>query len=477
MATFLTRPLLDIRPNFTGVKIGQLDDFKIHARDGIGTPWKATEGLKRKLTLQFLFRTKAEWRELRDFVAERKGNKRGFWVPTYLTDYVTSSQAQGSTLVQIGNIGLDEVFVADEQFAFLALIDKAVIEPHEIANITEAGNGDHELNLAETITAEFTTSQTVCCPLLFARLADDDFKTDWITNQVSQVTLNLIELPAEYVTEHEGSAPVYLYEFTKGDTVWRSCNQPEGVVVDTEYWSPENITHGGVRSTLTMLASAGQLVIRTDSSDHPLRSYISREELDVTEVLIFRTEADTLTIDRTAPFFSGKLGPVEFGAEGEMRFTLKSIYGIGDDPFPRKRGQRTCAQEFGDTHCGVDTDTHQTFGTLDVITDDYVQASEFGAEAIAQLDPDWFALGKVRLNGEVRQVMGQDGDKLYINVPFRTGTAGDTIAAEPGCNRRPSHCDSRYSNIVNNLGFPLMPNTNPQFEALRVPKRGGGKKG
>lgn len=477
MATFLSRPLLDVRPTFEGPKIGQLDDFRINAIDGIGTPWKPTTGLKRKLTLKFLFETKVEWLALRSFIADRVGSLRGFWVPTYLTDYVSSSQTAGTTLVQIGNIGLDDVFVADEQFAFLALINRATIEPHEIANITEAGNGDHELNLAETITETFTTAQTVCCPLLWVRLAGDAFKTDWITNEVCQVTLNLVELPKEYATEHTGSKPVYLYEFTKGDTVWRTCNNFEGLIVDSEYWSPENITHGGLRATLSMLPSVGDLTIRTDSSDHPLRAYTNREELQTTELEIFRTDLDTLTIDRTAPLFSGTLSEAEFGDEGVIRFNLKSNYGIGDEPFPAKRGQRTCVHEFGDAGCGVDTSTLQTVGTLDAITDEYVQATEFGDEATAQADPDWFALGKVRLRGQVRQVMGQDGNKLYINVPFRLGTVGDTITAEPGCNRRPSHCDSRYNNIANNLSFPLMPNSNPQFEALRVPKRSGGKKG
>lgn len=477
MATFLARPLLDIRPTFEGISIGQLDDFVIRGQDGIQTPWKPTIGLKRRLKLKFLFGTKAEWRELRDFVADRLGNLTGFWVPTYLTDYVSSSQEAGSTLIQIGNIGLDQVFVADEQFAFLALIDRATIEPHEIANITEAGNGDHELNLATTITETFTTSRTVCSPLLWVRLADDSFKTEWTTNEVGRVTLDVVELTKEYGTEHTGSKPVYLYEFTKGDTVWRTCNYHEGLVVDTEYWSPENITHGGIRSNLTMIPSAGELRIRTDSSDHPLRAYVNREELEVTSVMIFRTDLDTLTIDRAAPFFSGDLGPVEFGKEGELNFVLKSIYGIGDTPFPRKRAQRTCPLNVGDNQCGVTMSTYQTTGTLDAIAADYVEATEFGNKATAESDPDWFALGKVRLNGQVRQVMGQVGDRLYINVPFRGGTAGDTIVAEAGCNKRPSHCDARFANIVNNLGFPLMPNTNPQFEALRVPKRAGGKKG
>lgn len=477
MATFLTRPLLDIRPNFKGLKIGQLDDFVLRGGDGIQTPWKPTTTLKRKLTLSFLFSTKDEWRELRDFVEARTGNLTGFWVPTYLTDYVSSSQAAGSTLVQIGNIGLDDVFVADQQFAFLALINKLTIEPHEIANITEAGNGDHELNLAETITATFVTAQTVCCPLLWARLAADSFKTDWITDQVAEVTLQFIELPREYVTEHTGSKPVYLYEFTKGETVWRTCGHHEGLVVDTEYWSPENITHGGLRATLTMLPSVGDLTIRTDSEHHPLRAYTNRETLETTELSIFKTDLDTLTIDRTAPVFSGTLKDADFAEEGQIRFVLESIYGIGDEPFPNKRGQRTCVHEFGDAHCGVDATTYEITGTLDAITSDYVQATEFADEAIAQSDPDWFALGKVRLRGQVRQVMGQDGNKLYINVPFRLGDPGDEIVAVPGCNRRPSHCDSRYNNIENQLAFPLMPNSNPQFEALRVPKRSGGKKG
>lgn len=474
---FASRPLLDIRPNFINVRIGQLDDFVIQGRDGIATPWKPTSGLKRKLTIPFQFSTKAEWRALRDFFAARLGNLTGFWMPTWLTDYVSNSQVAGSTLVKISPIGLSDVFVADEQFAFLALIDRTQIEAHEIANITTNIDGDEELNLAATITGTFSTTSSVCCPLLFVRLSDDGFTTAWVTDQVAEVTLTLLELPKEYVTEHEGSHPIFLYEFTKGGVVWRTTNHHEGVVAGSEYWSPENISQGAIRNSLTMLASIGDLSIRTDSSDHPLRSYVRKETVERTELNIYRAELDTLTYDVTAPVFSGELGQAQFEQEGQMNFRLSSFYRIGEEAFPRKKIQRTCNHSFCDVNCTQLEATWEITGVLTGLTDEYVQADEFLDEAVLRSDSQWFSLGKVRLNGEVRQVMGQVTDKLYINLPFTAGTLGDDIVALPGCNKRPSHCETRYTNITNSVMMALIPNTNPQYEALKVPKSGGGKKG
>jgi len=476
MATFLGRPLLDIRPNFENPRIGQLDDFQLRGGEGILTPWKETTTLKRKLSIPFLFTTKAEWRELRDFIADRRGNLEGFWMPTYITSYVSSTQQQGSTLITIEPVGLADIFTADEQFAFVALISKTEIEPLEIANVTVAMDGKEELNLATTISGSFT-SRDVCCPLLYVRLADDGFKTEWITAEVSKVTLTLVELPMEYATASSGSRPIYLYEFTKGGVIWRTTDHTESVIVGDEIWTPENIKHSSTRATLNMLPGIGTLTIRTDSADHPLRDYLQKETVEKTDLRIFRTTLDDLTIDENAPLFTGECGKATFGTAGEISFPMSSNWRIGEESFPRKKAQRTCNHEFCDVNCTLSEATFTIDGILTDQDDAFVEASEFGDEAIAQGDPQWFALGKVRLNGEVRQVMGQVGDKLYINWPFKAATLGDDVQAVPGCNKRPSHCETRYSNIANSTMFPLMPNSNPQFQALKVPKSGGGKKG
>jgi hypothetical protein len=118
-----------------------------------------------------------------------------------------------------------------------------------------------------------------------------------------------------------------------------------------------------------------------------------------------------------------------------------------------------------------------TTGTITALTDDYVEAAEFAAKETAESDPVWFALGVVRVGNETRLATGTNGaGRLYLNFPFRSAIVGDTITAEAGCSKRIGVCTGKFNNLVNFLGFPYVPNTNPQFEALSQPKAGGGKK-
>lgn len=475
--TFLSRPLLDTRPDFDNPDHGQQDDFKLtQVAPGAATPWKPTTKVKRRLKLPFLLDTKVDWRTFRDFFADLGGSRRGFWLPIWLTDYPSYENLQGGTAIKIDDIELRNLFVADEQFAFLALIDRLQLEPLEIANITTPATGVEQLNVATTIAGDFNPDETICCGMLFCRLADDTIKYRFLTDGVVRVVLDFEELPQEYVTEHESTLPIYLYQFQRGELVWRMTNWPEPIIAGDECWSPDNIRHGSIRSGIDFLPENLELSVATDSPDHPLRDYLSRGALQATELTIWETDADTLTFDASAPIFKGRIGPTPFDKEGKIDTEVSSLLRLAELQLPKKQMQRTCDHRFGDEFCGVNVELLQITGTLLDVTTDYVEASEFEDEAIAQSDAQWFALGKVRIGTELRMVVGQDDGRLYIDEPFGMAQIGDEAVAEPGCNRRASHCVGRYDNIVNSTMFYLCPNQNPGFEQLFKTAPAGGKK-
>lgn len=474
---FLTRPVFDIRPDWSSIEHGQFDDFSLmEVAPGAGTPWKSTGALKRRLTLPFLFFTKSEWREFRDFVEARKGMQDGFWLPLWITDYDSFQQTQGTTDLKIHGVNLAGVFTADEQFAFVALIDATQFEPNEIVSIADLGGGDEQLNLGTAIAGSFTAASCICCGMIYARLASDTLRYQYLTDGVIRCDVDFVELPKEYVTPIVASTPVFLYEFTRGELVWRMSNWPEPLVVDEECWSPDNIKHGSLRSGIDFLPEDLTLNVATESDDHPLRYYLTRSAFEVTEIQIWETNAETWDFDREVPLYKGRVGNVEFRDRGEIQAQCSSLLRLAEQQLPRMQAQRTCNHRLYDVNCGVDADDFEISGTITALTDAYVQATAFATEASAQSDAQWFALGRVRVGVETRMVVGQDTAKLYINEPFKLAQVGDTATAWPGCNKRVSHCVGRYDNILRAAMFSYIPNGNPQFEALLNPKPAGGKK-
>jgi uncharacterized phage protein (TIGR02218 family) len=474
---FLDRPLLDIRPDYDRLEHGQNDDFTLTGiAPGAATPWKSTTKTRRKLKLKFLLDNKTQWKQFRDFFAVAKGGQRGFWVPIWITDYESFEQNQGGAVIKIRDIDLSSVFTADEQYAFLTLIDRTKLEAYEIANITILGGGDEQLNLAGTIAGTFATEETLCCGLMFARI-DGALKYKFITDSVVRCDLEFVELPREYVTEHTGATPIYLYEFTRSGLVWRMTNWPEPLVLGSECWSPDNIRHGSIRSGVDFLAEDLQIEAATEDSRHPLRYYLNRNAFEVTELQIFETDLSTLTFDPTKPLYKGRVGNVEFEDEGEIRAMCSSLLRVAEQQLPRMQMQRPCNHRLYDLNCGVSPGLFEITGTLTAVTDEYVEATAFATEATARGDAQWFALGKVTVGSEKRMVVGQSTNKLYIDEPFSSAVAaGQSAVALPGCNKRVSHCVGRFNNIVQSLQFTYMPNSNPQVEAILNPKPQGGKK-
>lgn len=475
---FNGRPLLDIWPDHRRLTHGQLDDFNLkRVSAASSTPWKPTTRIKRRFTLPFLFGTKTEWRAFRDFFEDRRGLEAGFWVPFWVTDYESYQQDVGTALIKVKDINLAEAFEADGQFAYLALIDPTTIEPLEISNITSLPNGDEQFNVTPAIAHDFDLTHSQCCPLLYCRLADPELTYTWITDQVCRCELELVELPCEYAESHEATRPVYLYEFTRGGLTWNLTNWPEAITTEDETtWQPDNITHGRIRSGVEFLSEPLDLTVGTDTDEHPLRYYMRRRNMEITSLAIFESDADELELDRDEPIYQGRITSVTYDEAGIIKADCSSILRISEQQVPRQQVQRTCNHRLFDANCGVLEATYETPGTLIDVTDDYVEAAEFGAEATARDDDDWFAMGKVRVGTEVRMIVGADGDRLYLDEPFAHAEGGQAAVALPGCDKRIGTCQNKFNNVLRTIQFPYLPSRNPQFEALATPKPSGGKK-
>lgn len=272
------------------------------------------------------------------------------------------------------------------------------------------------------------------------------------------------------------AAPIFLYLIERDGYAWRYAGWGIDLEVAGETWEAADIAHGGLTVGGEILGDGPMLEVGTDDQDHPLRAYIDRFKKPAT-VTIYEVDASVLSFSN--PYFIGEtMGSVKFGKGGKISVQLSSVLRIGERNGPRIQIQRTCNHNVYDAGCGLNAALFTTVGSVDAISTSpaYVDASEFGAKATAESEPQWFALGKVICGDETRFCVGQDGDRLYLNAPFKEASVSDSISAVAGCDKRINSGCAKLANTDNFLGFPYLPNTNPQFEALRAPEPTGGKK-
>ncbi len=68
----------------------------------------------------------------------------------------------------------------------------------------------------------------------------------------------------------------------------------------------------------------------------------------------------------------------------------------------------------------------------------------------------------VRVNdNEKRTILSHLGDVIIIDVPFTVLANGDTVNLAPGCDKTIETCDTKFGNVANYGGQPLMKTTNP----------------
>jgi uncharacterized phage protein (TIGR02218 family) len=247
---------------------------------------------------------------------------------------------------------------------------------------------------------------------------------------------------------------------------------------DLLVWSAADIDHGSIQASLEMLPDQLEISLATRDENHPMRLALNRNDIAVTDVAIYESDAVTLAYDSTAPVYSGRCESVSFEPNGLVRLSVGSIFRLVEQEAPRPQFQRPCNHRLYDSFCGLSEAAYTTSGSLTGVSSDppYIEAAEFGAKATLEGDANWFALGKVTIAAQTRFCVGQSGNRLYLNAAFKLVTGGMLASARAGCDKRIGTCVDKFANSVNYLGFPYMPNRNPQFEALQTPKPSGGKK-
>ena len=470
--TFKGRPVWEWRPNFGEEPEDSLRyEMSVEAQGfGRATVWGIAPYAARTISLPLIC-DRADVAAIEAFVDGLRGKLQGCWVPTFRGDLrLTEDVAADDQGLTVEAVGLVADWDKHPGYRTLALVDDSNIVPAEASSVSAAGN-DELLALTGEAGTAFVARETVCCWLLYARLADDEINWEYVTDSVAKATLRFVELPLEYSEAETGSRPVYLYRVTQGSNVLRWTSWGADIEAGGYDWQAEDITHTGVKAGTDFLDEGARLSVATADASHFWRQFLSGAPPEPVLVEIYEVQAPGFSVDLSIPLYRGDVRRVRFGKRGQISIDLSSILRAGEWPICRHMVGMLCNWRLYDgTTCKVMASTFARGGTLTSVASTYVEADGWDDE-----DDDWFTFGKVQVGGEVRMVTGHSGKRLFISAPFRFASPGDSATAWAGCDRQEETCSGKFDNLENFGGFPYVPKRNPSMRALTPPKNEGKK--
>lgn len=484
--------VFDVLPRFGDVQEGSLDDFAFDSRGyGVATPWKTSTRIRRTAKFPFVLSGRNAIGEFRRFFQRHEMRLRPFWLPAYTSDFPLVADAEaGAPEILCAGHQFSTRYTAGTQHGFIAFITSdEQPQCYGVVSVVPSGSNDL-LTLSRALDSDLVAEETICCPLLLVRAAEDALSLEYCSGHVAMADVGFVEVPAEYPdpaedssgmeTVHKGSHPVFLYRVNTGTDALHYADFGCDLSAAGLTWRAADIQHGPMQSATDLLGDGVEVTIRTDDPDHPLRKALSESNLACLTLDLYDTDLTSLEeLDLEAPAHTGRVVSVEFEKEGEIRLRVSSLFRLGEREIPTLRIQRTCNwRTYDGIGCHANAADFTTSGVVSGLSGDpapYVEAAEFGLKALG--DPNWFALGKVTIGDEQRTCTGQAGNRLYLNLGFLRAQIGDSVSALAGDDKRVTTCQNKFGQLINHSGIPYLPNSNPQLDAMEQPAATGGKKG
>lgn len=477
--TYEGRPVFDLTPNWIGPVASLTDDVTYDqvVPGGVALPWVEADQPQALLRMRYLL-TRAELKALEDFQDSVRGRLQGFWLPSWCMDYpLTEAAGSTATTLRIERVGLPDLFAEwGEQWAHLCIFQADLPANLVLKKISGVSSGSEY----DTITLTATLGQDVAAAarvsrLYYVRFADAKLQCRYLNPELIEVTIRFVELPREYAAAELGTRPVWLYRLTRGSGEWTWAGYPVAIDAAGRTWTPAAIAHGELTFDKEFLQGDMVLTLATAAANHPFRSYLASPAIEPARIAIYATEAPGFALDLGAPFFEADVGAPRYRPGGVVEMRLSTALVCGEWPMPRHQKQRPCNYlTYEASTCRLAAGPLTVTAAITALGSKYIEAPEFGAEATARGNANWFALGDVTIGSEVRMVTSQSGNRLNLNAGFVAAQVGDTAVVRWGCDGLRATCKAR-GNLVNYGGYPDMPNSDPKLAALEPPSAGGKK--
>lgn len=150
----------------------------------------------RRYQFEFLNQTKIEEKEMLDFFMDRLGQVKGFWMPTWITQFtLLEDAASGASTLSVEDTDFN--LLTGEHYLIIFLQSGDVII-RRISSVTKMVDREI-LTLDSIINIDIAVSDVLqICLFLYCRLDQDIMTLDYITDAISKTTWTVYELINEY---------------------------------------------------------------------------------------------------------------------------------------------------------------------------------------------------------------------------------------------------------------------------------------
>ena len=260
-----------------------------------------------------------------------------------------------------------------------------------------------------------------------------------------------------------GAAPIELFRFSMGSTVWRytSGDVAVGRDVGAGDGAQNFVTEVLKRAELdySQEDSGGSLEVRVPRTNPVAALFIPFAPplpVGLTAYRFHDGDAETVVI------FIGKVASVAF-EDTEAVLTCQPIQAMFSRTLPRLYFQKQCNWSLYSTQCGVSRAAfgESTYGgvraTITVLSGLQVTAPVLGIHG-----DGWYDGGYLELDsGTKRLIVSQVGDVATLQNPLIGVAVGEPITVYPGCDKTEATCGAKFSNLSNHFGFARIPYRNP----------------
>jgi uncharacterized phage protein (TIGR02218 family) len=250
-----------------------------------------------------------------------------------------------------------------------------------------------------------------------------------------------------------GGAPVELYKFTVGTSVYAYTSGDEPVTYGGVTYQPTVLKRDAVSSTSE--TSKLQLQIGLAVGTPLANLFVNGAAPGVVMVTIYRYQranpSDTVIL------YSGQVSGCSRQG-GEATILATPAQRVIEQQIPALIYQLTCNHALYDAGCGINPAGFSTTGViLTISADGYtLTVSTAGAQ------PDGYYNGGLLTDGNQKAFIElHTGTQLVLLNPLNAPTIGDAVTMAAGCDHTRATCIAKFDNIQKFLGFPFIPQRNP----------------
>lgn len=250
---------------------------------------------------------------------------------------------------------------------------------------------------------------------------------------------------------------VEIYTFTLPSATYRLTDYDEPVIFSGVTYDSTAISRG--QAPLVPLGKVRELTI-TIALDHALAQALRADGLPPQNTLV-TVRRYHFGDSEARLMWTGYVASISTdGVLARIRVPNKLEEAL-DGSFPIVQAQRTCTHLLYDTGCGVSAASYKITPTVNTISGTALVVS-----SISGKPDDWATYGRVvRVSdGAQRSVLAQTGTAITLDYPFGTLNPGDALEVYAGCDltvTSANGCVTKFSNVLNFGGDPVMPAGNP----------------